>query len=103
MKVLASASERNVGQNCRLDRSGAGVEKIVDQVSAALRREVIHDELKLAVLRAIAWAERANFDLLGDGIDGSRWKANAGKRVVASANTSTTSALNESKFLNGNS
>lgn len=85
MKVLASAAERNVSQDCRFDGSGASVEKIVDKVSAALCREVIDDELKLAVLRAIAWAERANFDLLGDGIDGGRWKANARERVVAPA------------------
>ena len=85
MKVLASTAERYVGQDSRFDGSGAGVEKIVDQVSAALRREVINDELKLSVLRAIAWAKRADFDLLGDGIDRSRRKADAGNRVVATA------------------
>lgn len=85
MEVLASTAERYVGQDSRFDGSGAGIEKIVDQVSAALCREVIHDELKLAVLRAVAWAECANLDLLGDGIDRSRRKADAGNRVVATA------------------
>ena len=85
MRISADPTECNVGQDRRLDGSRAGVEKIVDKVSAALCREVIDDELKLAILRAIAWAERANINLLGDGIDGGRWKANAGKRVISPA------------------
>ena len=85
MCIPAHASQRHVREHRCFDRRAASVEKIVDQVSAAFCREVINDELKLAILRAIAWAECANLDLLGDGIDRSRRKADACNRVVAPA------------------